>query len=118
LREAIEKLERSTSIQSRTDADMAFHDAIFKAAGNRACQLIFAVIHRAVCNTMIPLTRRIDLKRIVAAHKAIYWAIYKRNPNAARRQMAEHLADARSFLSAAEAPVRPLRQNTQGRLIA
>lgn len=118
LQEAIEALEQSTSTQSRTDADMAFHDAIFKAAGNRACQLIFAVIHRAVCNSMVPLTRRIDLKRIVASHRAIYGAIHRRSPREARRLMAEHLVHVSSFLTPAEFPARPLRPKAPGRLIA
>jgi GntR family transcriptional repressor for pyruvate dehydrogenase complex len=100
LRHAIADLENSHSEEARLDADVAFHEAIFRASGNRVCQLIFTVIHRAMLMSMAQISRRVDRKRPLAFHKAIYSAIYKRRPEEARRLMAEHLTDSKSLLHA------------------
>jgi DNA-binding FadR family transcriptional regulator len=46
LRNAVLALERSKVNRDRLEADMAFHNAIFHASGNRICQLLFKGIHR------------------------------------------------------------------------
>ncbi len=98
LRRAIKQMENSKSEKGRLDADIAFHEAIFRASGNRVCQLIFTVIHRAVLMSMAQISKRVEMKRPLAFHKAIYSAIYERRPEDARRLMAEHLVDAKSML--------------------
>jgi len=98
LRRAITDMANSQSDQARLDADVAFHEAIFRASGNRVCQLIFTVIHRAILLSMARIVKRVDLKRPLAFHKAIYSAIYRREPEEARRKMIEHLLDAKSLL--------------------
>jgi GntR family transcriptional repressor for pyruvate dehydrogenase complex len=98
LRCAIADMANSRSEEARLDADVAFHEAIFRASGNRVCQLIFTVIHRAILMSMAQISRRVDMKRPLSFHKAIYSAIYERRPEEARRLMAEHLVDAKSLL--------------------
>jgi len=98
LRRAIADMENSQSEEARIDADVAFHEAIFRASGNRVCQLIFTVIHRAILMSMAQISKRVDLEHPLAFHKAIYSAIYERSPEEARRLMAEHLVDAKSQL--------------------
>jgi len=98
LRRAIADMQHSQSQPARLDADLAFHEAIFRAAGNRVCHLIFSVIHRAILISMGRISERVDMKRPLAFHKAIYSAIYRRRPEEARRKMVEHLLDARSML--------------------
>ena len=94
LRKAISDMESSQSYQARLDADLAFHEAIFHASGNRVCQFIFTVVHRAIQVSMSRIGKRVDLRRPLAFHKTIYAAIYHRKPEEARRQMSEHLLDA------------------------
>jgi GntR family transcriptional repressor for pyruvate dehydrogenase complex len=48
LRSAVSAMEKSKNTKERLSADMAFHDAIFRASGNRICQLLFKRIHRTV----------------------------------------------------------------------
>jgi len=95
LRKAIRDLEVSTSDEARIDADLAFHEAIFKASGNRVCRLISTVIQRAVLMSMTRIVKRAAVARPLSFHRAIYSAIYDRKADEARRQMAEHILDAR-----------------------
>lgn len=98
LREAIWDMENSKSEEARLNADLAFHEAIFRASGNRVCQLIFTVIHRAILISMAQISKRVDMKRPLAFHKEIYSAINRRKPDEARRLMVEHLIDAKAML--------------------
>jgi GntR family transcriptional regulator, transcriptional repressor for pyruvate dehydrogenase complex len=103
LRRAISDMENSQSDQARIDADLAFHEAIFRASGNRVCHMIFTVIHRAILVSMARIAKRVDVEHPLKFHKAIYSAIYQRKPDEARRKMIEHLVDAKSLLLSADA---------------
>lgn len=103
LRRAIEAMEASRSDQARIEADLAFHEAIFQASGNRVCRLIFTVIHRAILLSMSKIVTRAAVKQPLSYHQAIYQAIHDRNPSEARRQMTEHLLDAKSMLASPQA---------------
>src|ERR1700681_5010422 len=46
LRQAIMAVERRRTNQARLEADVAFHECVFRASGNRICHLLFKVIHR------------------------------------------------------------------------
>ena len=59
LRNAVLALERSKVTRDRLEADMAFHNAIFRASGNRICQLLFKGIHRTVLTSMNQLSERV-----------------------------------------------------------
>jgi GntR family transcriptional repressor for pyruvate dehydrogenase complex len=95
LRQAVSDMANSRTLTERLDADMAFHECIFRAAGNRICQLLFRVIHRTILATMYELHGIVDIDQPLAAHKAIYKAIADRNPEEARRRMRVHLAASR-----------------------
>jgi GntR family transcriptional repressor for pyruvate dehydrogenase complex len=97
LRKAIVDMENSKTMKDRLDADMSFHEAIFRTAGNRICHLLFRVIHRTLLSSMDRLHGIVDRDQPLAAHKAIYKAIAGRNPDAARRHMQLHLVAARDL---------------------
>jgi GntR family transcriptional repressor for pyruvate dehydrogenase complex len=99
LRRAIAAMENCRTNQERLEADLAFHQCIFRASGNRICHLLFNVIHRTVLTSMSQLSTRVPLDRPLTFHKRIYAAIQKRNPEDARRQMLEHLADTKALLA-------------------
>lgn len=99
LRSSIEAMEKSRTDRERLDADIAFHEGICRAAGNRICYLLFGVIHRTLLNSMYQLSGRVALERPLSYHKAIYAAIYKRKSEEARRKMLEHIADAQALLA-------------------
>jgi GntR family transcriptional repressor for pyruvate dehydrogenase complex len=99
LRAAVTAMENSSGTEERLAADMAFHDAIFRASGNRICQLLFKRIHRTVLTSMSHLSNRVELQQPLSYHKRIYAAVRGHDAEAARRLMREHILDARSLLS-------------------
>jgi GntR family transcriptional repressor for pyruvate dehydrogenase complex len=99
LRNAIFALERSKTTRERLNADMAFHEAIFRASGNRICHLLFKGIHRTLLMSMGQLSDRVSLEHPLMFHRRIYTAIRERDPDAARQAMQEHILDARNLVS-------------------
>ncbi len=98
---AVDALERSRTTEQRIDADLAFHEAIFRAAGNGLCLLIFTVIQRAVLQSMKHSARLMKQEATLEAHRLIFQAIDRRDPRAARAAMVRHLADAKASLHTA-----------------
>ena len=103
LRAAVSAMEKSKNTKERLNADMAFHDAVFRASGNRICQLLFKQIHRTVLTSMSHLSNRVALDQPLMYHRRIYKAIRERDVEGARQAMREHILDARSLL---ETPIR------------
>jgi GntR family transcriptional repressor for pyruvate dehydrogenase complex len=100
LRKAIRALEHCHTTQERLDADMAFHECIFRAAGNRICHLLFRVVHRTLLTSMTQLAGRVELERPLSYHRAIYTAIYNHDSETAWQKMYEHISDAKALLAA------------------
>ena len=100
LRRAIHAMENCRTNQERLEADVAFHECVFRASGNRICHLLFRVIHRSVLTSMAQLSTRVSLDRPLTFHKRIYVAIQQRNAEDARRQMLAHIIDTRDLLAA------------------
>jgi GntR family transcriptional repressor for pyruvate dehydrogenase complex len=100
LRAAVSAMEKSKNTKERLSADMAFHDAIFRASGNRICQLLFKQIHRTVLTSMSHLSNRVAIEQPLMFHRRIYKAIRERDVEGARQAMYEHILDARSLLDA------------------
>jgi GntR family transcriptional repressor for pyruvate dehydrogenase complex len=98
LRNAIFSLERSKSMRERLNADLAFHDAVFRASGNRICHLLFKGIHRTLWMSMGRLSDRVSLEQPLMFHRRIYTAIRNRDPEKAKRAMREHIVDARNLV--------------------
>jgi GntR family transcriptional regulator, transcriptional repressor for pyruvate dehydrogenase complex len=98
LRNAIFAMERSKSTRERLNADLAFHEAIFRASGNRICHLLFKGIHRTLLMSMSQLSDRVSIEHPLMFHRRIYAAIRERDPQSARKAMQEHISDARSLM--------------------
>ena len=92
-------MERSRTNQARLESDIAFHECIFRASGNRICHLLFRIIHRTVLTSMAQLAPRVSIQKPLSFHKKIYAAIRDRNAEEARRTMFEHITDAKDLLS-------------------
>ena len=99
LRRSITAMETCKNNQERLNADLAFHERIFRASGNRICHLLFRVIHRNVLTSMSQLSTRVPLERPLTSHKRIYAAIQQHNAEEARRQMLAHIAETKSLLT-------------------
>lgn len=98
LRQALMAMERSRTNQARLESDIAFHECIFRASGNRICHLLFRIIHRTVLTSMAQLAPRVSIQKPLSFHKKIYAAIRDRNAEEARRTMFEHITDAKDLL--------------------
>jgi len=82
-------------------ADIAFHEAIFRAAHNRALLRMVQPIQKTLINARRPLAapeRRFE--RALPEHKAILSGIAGRDPVAARAAMEVHLGTVESYLRA------------------
>ena len=96
-------MEKAGSDHRRfVEHDILFHNAIFEAAGNRVCRLMFSVVHRSLDSLVTITSRMVDPEHTIQLHRRILNAIVKRDAAEARRRMLEHLADARDLLITAE----------------
>lgn len=105
LRGAIDAMAASGGESEKVaEADLAFHNGIFHAAGNRVCQSMFTVIHRSLLSSIAETSRFVDVEHTLRFHEAIYDAIHGRDAARARRMMTEHVMDAREVFRRAAAP--------------
>jgi GntR family transcriptional regulator, transcriptional repressor for pyruvate dehydrogenase complex len=108
MRSAVAAMQNADKIADRLAADMAFHDTVFRASGNRICQLLFKRIHRTLLNSMSKLSERVSVEQPLEYHKRIYAAIRAHDAQTARQVMRDHILDASSLLSnAGDAGGRP-----------
>ena len=94
--------------------DLEFHKAIFQMAGSRVCSMLFSVVHKSLHDMMEVTSRLVPPEHTLNLHQRIYTAIRRRDPDEARRRMAEHLEDARGLLT--RASVQRRAEHLQDRL--
>lgn len=83
------------------ELDLAFHEAIFRASGNRLTTRIFSILHRSMLDSMEVTSKMVNPKHTIAFHEPIYIAIRDRDEEGARQQMRRHLTDSRQLLKRA-----------------
>jgi GntR family transcriptional repressor for pyruvate dehydrogenase complex len=82
------------------EADVAFHAAIFAAAGNRVLARLVAPIQRALQAARLPLAHpNVRFERSLPEHKRILTAIANRDADEAREAMRSHLATIEGYLA-------------------
>jgi len=94
LRTAIASLEKCRTQRERISAELEFHDALLKAAGDRIFRLLYRDIYRIQLTNAAPRSKPLDLDRTLTFHRRIYSAIKLHDAEAARRTMREHLTSA------------------------
>ncbi|HWK28564.1 MAG TPA: FadR/GntR family transcriptional regulator [Solirubrobacter sp.] len=81
------------------EADIAFHDAVIRATGNRALACMTEPIHRALATARRPLARPdVRLVRSIPEHRQILTAIAAGDAETARESMRAHLATVEEYL--------------------
>ncbi|HLJ18016.1 MAG TPA: FadR/GntR family transcriptional regulator [Bryobacteraceae bacterium] len=80
------------------ETDIAFHQAIFRASGNRLCGHFFTLIHRAMARSIEVTSQMVDWGHTLTFHRPIYEAIFERQAEEAHDRMLVHLLDAREVL--------------------
>ncbi len=92
--EAMRRAQRRADVPAFVDADMAFHSAIFEAAGNPLVSALFEPIQRLVYAARVETSsRRPARTRAIRHHGNILEALRAGDPDAARRAMEDHLAE-------------------------
>jgi GntR family transcriptional repressor for pyruvate dehydrogenase complex len=95
MRKALRDMEEAGDNRARViESDLAFHAAVFRAAGNRVCESMFSAIHRSLASSMMQTSQFVDTEHTLKFHRSIFAAIHERRPEDARRSMLEHLTDA------------------------
>ncbi len=107
LNRTIREMHKERDQQKLTELDIAFHQGIFVASGNRLSQRIFPIIQRAMLKSIAITSTLVDADHTLSFHKPIYDAIYKRRPAEARQKMIDHLEDARGLLAKAGERAQP-----------
>lgn len=98
LRESLRRMETGSDERKLIEADLAFHQAIFRAADNRLCERLFSLIHRSMMTSIALTSQLVDGGHTLAFHRPIYNAIDRRDAKEARRKMVEHLNDSKELL--------------------
>ena len=101
LRRSLDGMREERDRKKLVDLDLAFHDGIFRASGNVLCYRLFSLIHKSIAKSILLTSRLADWDHTLGFHRPICDAIDRRDPEAARRAMTEHLLDARDLLGRA-----------------
>jgi DNA-binding FadR family transcriptional regulator len=82
-------MKNALDAETHIEGDLAFHNAILEASGNRVCQRMFSVLQYALLNSM---ERTLSAPRTgLRSHHKILKAIQARKPAQARALMLERL---------------------------
>ena len=106
IRDAYERMEKSTTqMVSATaeklfhEADLAFHEALIEATDNKALGNLVQRLHAALLTARYPLARPQNrVKRALPEHERILAAIASGDAEEARAAMREHLATVEGYL--------------------
>ncbi len=81
------------------EADLKFHQTIFRISGNRVCSMMFTVVHHSVHKLMELTSSLVNPEHTLGLHRRITTAIRKADAESARQRMIEHLDDAAGLLA-------------------
>lgn len=81
------------------EADLKFHQTIFRISGNRVCSMMFTVVHHSVHKLMELTSSLVNPEHTLGLHRRITTAIRKGDAEGARQRMIDHLADAAGLLA-------------------
>jgi GntR family transcriptional repressor for pyruvate dehydrogenase complex len=106
LEKALERMEetaarpQSQAVEERFhDADIAFHQALIAATGNRALGGLVERIHSALLLARFPLARpQYREERALPEHRRLLAAVASGDPAEARQAMSDHLATIAGYL--------------------
>jgi GntR family transcriptional repressor for pyruvate dehydrogenase complex len=106
MRDALDRMEETTKRPTNRateelfhEADIAFHQALIRATGNRALGSLTDSIHSALLAARYPLARpQYRLERALPEHRRILDAVASGDAEEARSAMAAHLETVAGYL--------------------
>lgn len=94
IEQAYGDMDRASSIDAWSRADLQFHDAVLQATNNALLSSLFAVIETALATYFVLSARTAENFRYsLPQHKKVLNAIAKRQPKDARKAMQDMIAD-------------------------
>ena len=100
LKRAIARMEECADNPAEFVAcDLQFHQAVYRAAGNRVCTMLFTVVHQSLEELVRFTSLLVEPEHTIRFHRRILAAIRRGNADSAREQMREHLEDVCSLLA-------------------
>lgn len=100
LKGAIARMEEcADDPDSFVKCDLEFHQAVYHAAGNRVCAMLFTVVHQSLEELVRFTSVLVEPEHTIRFHRRIFAAIRRGQPEAARQQMREHLEDVCTLLT-------------------
>lgn len=87
----IEDMAATENLQTRVEADTRFHELLAESTGNPLFSLLLTTVSEAMRRSRSKTIARTGPDRALQGHRAIFDAIRKRDADAARKAMAEHL---------------------------
>lgn len=93
LQEALATMRRAGGdLEVFVEGDLAFHDALLKAAGNPVISALFTPVGELLATSRRSTSRRApDRAEAIAAHEEILDAVVRKDPSLARTAMSDHL---------------------------
>jgi GntR family transcriptional regulator, transcriptional repressor for pyruvate dehydrogenase complex len=97
---AVEAMKANPSMDADelAEQDLRFHEAIWRASGNRVCQRMFSSLHRAMSRSLTVTSSLRDEGTPVGAHEQMFRAIEAGESEKARNLMFDHLLQGESTL--------------------
>jgi GntR family transcriptional repressor for pyruvate dehydrogenase complex len=90
------------------EQDLRFHEAIWRASGNRVCQRMFSSLHRALSRSLTVTSSLRDAGTPTIAHEGMLQAIEAGEAERARTLMYEHLLQGERTLLKSARPTAPV----------
>ena len=91
MEQAIKEMAAAKNLQMRVEADARFHELLAESTGNPLFSLLLTTVSEAMRRSRSETIARTGADRALRGHRAILAAIRKRDADAARKAMAEHL---------------------------
>lgn len=102
LEEAIGRMESSErGSQEWVQSDLDFHRAVYRAAGNRVCAMLFTVVHESLEDLVGFTSILVEASHTIGHHHRILEGIRSGDPEVAHRMMKGHMVDASSLVDEA-----------------
>jgi GntR family transcriptional repressor for pyruvate dehydrogenase complex len=94
LEESVRQLSSARQASRQIDADLRFHELLAEATGNPIFPLLLKTLAGLMrCSRQKTLARS-GVETTVAGHRAVLAAVQRRDPDAARQAMLDHLTEA------------------------
>jgi GntR family transcriptional repressor for pyruvate dehydrogenase complex len=99
-------------------SDLDFHRAVYRASGNRACAMLFSVVHESLEDLVQLTSTMVNADHTIGFHRRIETAIRRRDPEGAQLAMYQHIADASGLVDEGIREIEAQKERVAGAPVA